>query len=233
MAFWLKRFVKFAWFVEFLKLLGRFRLQFSMVQSFSESPSVCIGHIRIWACHSRLSHFPWAATFDGLFTEVSLQVFHRYFYLIAFGAFQAIVNEGGALRRFLLRHDRVDCLLLFNARAVVMSFEGRPEARPRLFINQVLPVAAAVNRWALSVVIATTSDNIVLLESFLRLYRSFSINRVAFKGCKIKWFNYSSHWGSVLFTIVSKQRVCVFERQVWLTVLVILMVGIRGQKFAW
>ena len=180
MAFRLKRFVKFAWFMDVLKLLGRLRLQLSVVQSFSESPSVRIGHVRVWACHPGLGHFPRTATFDGLSTEVSLQVFHRNFYLLAFGAFKAIVNEGRPLRRFLLGHNRMDCLLLFNARAIIMCFEGCPEARPRLFVNQVLPVATAVNRWSFGMVVASTSDNIVLLESFLWLDSSLSINCVAF-----------------------------------------------------
>ncbi len=219
MAFRLKWFVKFAWLVDILKLLGRFRLQFTMVHSFSESPSIWIGHVRVWACHSWLGHFPWAATFDSLFAEVSLQVFHRYFYLLAFGAFQAIVNEGGPLCRFLLWHYRVDCMLLFNARAIVMCFKSCPKARTRFFGNQVLPAAGAVNRWSFGVIVASTSDNIVLLEPFLWLDSSLSINCMAFESCKVKRFNYSSHRCSVVFAIVSEQWVCVLERQVWLTFL--------------
>ena len=181
MALGLERFVKFARFVDFLNLNRRPGLQLPMVQSFSEGCGIWVRNIGVLTGHSRLCHFPGAAPFDGLLTEVSLKVFHWDFYLLAICAFQTVVVEGVSFCcRILLWHDRVERLLVSYARAIIMRFESSSETGPWFFRDQVLSVTTAIYRRSFRVIVATTSNDIALLKPFLGLDSSLFISRVAF-----------------------------------------------------
>ena len=187
----LKWLVKLGFLTDISQLKRTSFVKFFVVQSISKSAILRVQNIWIRAWIHRLKLRPWWPSLKRLFSEPSLKLSHRDPDLIATHStcLTCIQFVRWVIISLLLAHHGSISVFSLDPTALIMSLKDCSKPSADVFRCLICSIPSTLDWWSGCVIKVTWTDNIVFLESQLRLKGSLLVSCVAFEGCEIQRFD--------------------------------------------